>query len=72
MTEQEALESAIEALGIECQRLSTEAYHWSTYTDDQSFNKEEGLNSAHIVERYNKAIIVLQAMVVRMRQAPTE
>ena len=63
MTEQEALETAIEALGIECARLAREARDWDRYGDhDQPFNKAEGQNSADIIVRYEMAIKVLQVM----------
>lgn len=67
MTEQEALETAIEALGIECARLASEAREWQRHDDDQPFNRQEGQNSANIIERYQAAIAALQAMVNRLR-----
>lgn len=67
MTEQEALETAIEALGIECDRLASEAREWHRHEDDQLFNKQEGQNSANIIARYQAAIGVLQSMVDRSR-----
>jgi len=70
MIEQEALEAAIEALGIECARLASEARDWDRYSDrDQAFNKAEGQNSAEIILRYEMAIGVLQQIVTRMRQS---
>jgi Ser/Thr protein kinase RdoA (MazF antagonist) len=73
MTEQEALEAAIEALGIECARLASEARDWDRYGDrDQVFNKAEGQNLAAIILRYEMAIGVLQLMVTRMRQSTHE
>jgi hypothetical protein len=73
MTEQEALEVAIEALGIECARLASEARDWQRYGDrDQVFNKAEDQNSANIILRYEMAIGVLQLLVTRMRQSARE
>jgi hypothetical protein len=70
MTEQIALETAIEALGIEVARLASEARDWQRYGDrDQPFNKAEGRNSADIIVRYEMAIGMLQLMVARLRQA---
>lgn len=67
MTEQEALETAIEALGIECQRLASQARDWQRYDDHQPFNRQEGQNSRNIIARYQAAIDILQPMVVRLR-----
>lgn len=67
MTEQEAIETAIEALGIECDRLATEAREWQRHDDDQPFNRQEGQNSANIIARYQLAIGILEKMVNRSR-----
>ena len=70
MSEQEALEAAIEALGIECARLASEARDWERYGDrEQPFDKAEGQNSTDIIARYRVAINVLQAMRDRAKEA---
>jgi len=72
MSEQEALEAAIEALGIECARLASEARDWERVGDrEQPFNKAESQNSTDIIARYKMAINVLQAMCDRAKK-PTK
>ena len=68
MTALEAIETAIEALGIEVVRLTNEARHGHRYSFDSQFNRDESQNLANIIARYEKAISQLQIMVTRIRE----
>jgi hypothetical protein len=69
MTEHEALEVAIEALGRECARLASTARDWQTYGDTLQFNRAESHHAAETITRYEQAVKVLEAMLWKVKEA---